>query len=150
MSQHQFILDIKSTLDFEAKRIADSLALPFVDLAAESFDSDVLESDEPAIVWDFSSLMEDPQDPMYTVMFDLGVMTFMDPAQYVGLGLIGKFQNAFTVGSRFVVKDYSGDNLPSVSTGTLMVTAISLTPQQADRATGLRFVSVTAKAIRNV
>lgn len=150
MSYSTFTVAIKSTLDYEAKKLADSKGLPFVDLAAASFESSVLESDQPAVCWDFASLQVDPFDPMYTVMFDIGVMTFLDPAQYVSLDIVSMFLDAFQVGRNFQIFDYSGDEMPTMATGSMHVIASAITPQQADRATGLRFVSVTAKVLRNV
>lgn len=148
MSYSNFTVAIKSTLDFEAKKLADSRSLAFVDLAAESFSSDILESDQLSVCWDFASLQEDPFDPMYTVMFDIGVMAFLDPSQYVSLDLVSMFLDSFRIGKRFQIFDYSGDNLPTQAVGSLYVVASAVTPQQADKATSLRFVSVTAKALR--
>jgi hypothetical protein len=150
MSYSKFTLALKSSLDFYAKQLADSKGMPFVDLAAETFSKEVLESDQPAICWDFSSVRVDPVDPMYTVMFDIGIMTFLDPSQYVALDLVSMFLDAFQVGKRFTIRDYSGVVTPTTDAGYMLITASAITPQQADSATGLRFVTVTAKAIRNV
>jgi hypothetical protein len=89
MSGHsQFPLVIKSTLDYYVSQLAQSLSLPFIDLGSDSFDSDITESDQPAICWEFSVVDESPRDPLWQVNFDAGAMTFLDPAQYINLWIV--------------------------------------------------------------
>jgi len=150
MSYNTFSLAIKSTLDFTAKRLADSKALAFVDLSAAEFSPEVMESDKPAVVWEFATLSEDPRDPLWLCTFDIGIMTFLDPSQYLSLDLISMFLDAFKAGSTFQIFDYSGDVAPTQTVGSMYVIASGVSPHQADSATGLRFVTVTARAIRHV
>jgi hypothetical protein len=150
MSDSRFILAMKSTLDYEAKLIADSRGLPFIDLDAENFETELLESDEFAVCWQFASATEDPMDPLYVVLFDVGVMGMLDPAQYISLEHLSIFLDHFKSGMTFQIKDYSGTEMPVEVLGTLFVTGSAITPQQSDRATGIRFVTVTARASRHV
>lgn len=143
-----FPLAIKSTLDFYANQLAQSLSLPFIDLGADSFDSEITESDQPAICWEFSIVDESPRDPLWQVNFDIGAMTFQDPAQYISLGIVGKLSETFRVGNRFMIKDYHGVSAPVDGLGILTVTNVMGTPQHSDKLVGFRFVSVSAKAVR--
>lgn len=149
MSYAEFTLALKSTLDYEAKQLADQLGLPFVDLNSESFNIEELEGDQPFVCWEFASVNEDPRDPLYLVMFDIGVATFMDPSQYISLDLLGAFNDHFRTGRIIQVYNYSGADMPDTVAGTMFVTASGVTPQQADRAIGLRFITVTARANRH-
>ena len=149
MSYNIFTLALKSTLDYEANLLAVSKGLPFIDLAAPSFDTSILESDRPAVCWEFSTIQEDPIDPLWLCSFDIGVMTMLDPSQYVSLDLVSMFLNAFKTGTRFVIKDYSGSLAPTQVLGYLHVISSGVVQQQADQSTGLRFVAVTARATRN-
>lgn len=148
MSYSKFALSLKSTLDYEAKLLADSKGLPFIDMNAEGFETTTLESDQLAVCWEFASMSEDPRDPFYIVMFDIGVAAFLDPAQYISLDTVSMFQDAFSVGRSIAVKDYSGDDMPTQQEGMLYVVASGITPQHAERTTGLRFITVTARAVR--
>lgn len=150
MSYNTFSLALKSTIDYQAKLLADTKSLPFIDLAAESFDVDILESDQPAVVWEFASVTEDPMDPLYLVLFDIGVMTMADPSQYISLDYVSMFLDAFRAGRSFQIMDYSGDDAPTQVVGSLFIVSSAITPQQADRVAGLRFITVTARAARNV
>lgn len=144
-----FTLALKSTIDYYAKTLADEQGLPFIDLDAEIGENAVLESDQPAVVWEFSTLSEYPMDPLYAVSFDIGVMTLLDPSQYVSLKYIDVFLSAFKAGISFPVMDYSGANMPSTVKGSLFIRASAVTQQQPDRTTGIRFVTVDARATRS-
>jgi len=153
MSYSTFTKAVKSTIDFYALQLAVSKGLPFIDLASERFSTDVLESDQPAVCWEFASISEDPMDPLWLVMFDIGVMTALDPSQYESLDYVSMFIDTFKAGKSFIVCDYSlapdEENLP-VEAGSLFIVSSGVTPQQADRVSGLRFVTVTARASRKV
>lgn len=148
MSYASFPLDLKSTLDFNAAALATSLGLPFVDLAAASFESDILESDQPAICWEFATIQEVPIDPMWEVTFDLGAITMLDPAQYVSLDIVGKISDTFKQGTRIPIFDYTHATASTIPLGVMTITHSSVIPQQQSEASGVRFVTVTAKALR--
>lgn len=149
MSYAGFTLALKSTLDYHAKLLANSKGLPFIDLAGAPFESDILESDQPAICWEFATLAEAPIDPLWYAEFDVGAMTMLDPAQYVSLDIIGSLIDLFRPGKVFPIYDYSGVSMPTVRLGTLSIVSAGVASQQADRAVGVRFVSVSARAVRS-
>jgi len=147
MTQESFIVALKSTIDFHSKSIADSLGLPFLDLASVFNENKLMESDQPIICWEFSSIGEFPVDPMWYTEFEVGVMTMLDPSQYVSLDIIGTISSYYRPSTSFDVVDYSGD-VASNPLGRLIITASGVTPQQDDRATEIRFVTVSARATR--
>lgn len=148
MSYENFQLAVKSTIDYRTKQLANSLSLPFLDLDGSEFNNDTFESDQPALCWEFSSMTEDPMDPMWTVSFDLGAMLLLDPSQYISLNYVGKLMDSVKVGTRIPILNYSGVNQPSTVEGVLTVVAAGTVPQQSDRITGFRFISVLCRASR--
>ncbi len=150
MSYQDFTLALKSTIDFQAKQLADAAGLPFLDLAASPLDQDIVESDQPAVCWEFATMAEMPQDPLWVAEFDVGAMTMLDPAQYISLDIIGQISEKFKQGTSIQIMDYSGAATPTQVLGSLYIVASGVSPQQSDRATGLRFVTVSARAVRVV
>ena len=150
MSYERFTLALKSTIDYHAKQLADSLGLPFLDLASVFNENELLESDQPIICWEFSAIGEHPIDPLWYAEFEIGAMTMLDPAQYVSLGIIGEITERFKQGTVFSIMDYSTAGMPSVEEGKLFIASSGVSPQQMDRATGIRFVNVAARATRTV
>lgn len=148
MSYPDFQLSVKSTIDYWAKQVADAVGLPFLDLDGSEFQSAIVESDQPAICWEFSTIQEDPKDPMWFVSFDIGAMTMLDPAQYISLDLVGKLIDQFKVGSRIAVRNYSGVSMPVSDVGAMLIVSAGITPQQQDKTTGFRFVSIMARVTR--
>lgn len=148
MSLADFTVAIKSTIDFHAKQIADSKGLPFLDLASAPFDNALVESDQPAVCWEFSTISEMPRDPLWYAEFDVGAMTMLDPSQYISLDIVGAIAEVFKTGATLSIKDYSGADAPEAAVGSLHIVASGVAPQQMDRATGVRFVSIAARASR--
>lgn len=147
MSYGTFSLSIKSTIDYLAKQIADAKGLPFLDLASAEFDAAIVESDQPAICWDFESIDESPRDPMWTCSFSIGAMAMLDPSQYISLDLVGLVSEKFCVGSSHEIYDYSGAT-KSELVGQFYVVSCGLAPAQQDQATNVRFVTVSVRAVR--
>jgi len=147
MSAVDFALVLKSTIDYYAKQIADSKGLPFVDLDSMIANGQTLQSDQPSVCWDLGNLIEDPRDPLWLVTFNVGAITGLDPAQYVSLDLIGEFVDIFKSGSTFQIMDYSQASMPTQILGTMFVISSAVAPQEQDRAAGVRYVTVTARAV---
>jgi hypothetical protein len=147
MSYATFSLSLKSTIDYLAKQIADSKDLPFFDLASSEFDTAIVESDQPAICWDFESIDEMPRDPMWTCAFSIGAMALLDPSQYISLDIVGLVSDKFKVGESFDIRNYSGDSASDIE-GKFTVVSCGLAPAQQDQATNVRFVIVSVRAIR--
>ncbi len=150
MSYANFSVSLKSTIDYLAKRIADTKNLPFLDLTASVYDSSIVESDKPAVCWTLSSLDEYPFDPLWVGGFEIGAMTMLDPSQYISLDITGAITDVFRVGSSFEIMDYSGDEQPTNVEGRFIVTSCGIAPTQQDQETNLRFIVVTIRASRNV
>jgi len=150
MSYATFSVALKSTIDYLAKQIADAKGLPFMDLASSEFDTAIVESDQPAICWDLTSIDETPFDPMYTASFNIGAMTMLDPSQYISLDLVGEISSVFRVNESHDIKDYSGEVSSTELVGKFYVVTCGLAPAQQDLATNVRFVAVTVRAVRYV
>lgn len=147
MSYATFSLAIKSTIDYEAKQLADSRGLPFLDLAAAEFDTAIVESDQPAICWDFEAIDEHPFDPLWTCSFSIGAMAMLDPSQYISLDLVGIVSEKFAVGTSHDIFNYSGTTVSEL-VGQFYVVSCGLAPAQQDQATNVRFVTVSVRAVR--
>lgn len=148
MSYETFGLALKSTIDYHAKRVADGKGLPFMDLAAAQIDSSVIESDKPAVCWELGEFEEFPMDPMWMLSFDIGAMTALDPSQYISLDITGAISQMFRVGTSFDILDYSGEVLEPEVLGRFTITQTGAAPPQQDRIVNVRFIHVSAKAIR--
>lgn len=148
MSYATFSVSLKSTIDYLAKQIADARGLPFLDLASSEFDTAIVETDQPAICWDFASIDENPRDPMWSATFDIGAMTMLDPSQYISLDITGSVSDIFKIGESFDIKNYSGDVVSDTLEGRFYVVSCGLAPAQQDQATNVRFVSVSVRAVR--
>lgn len=146
-----FLVAVKSTLDKLGNDLALSQVTPtkFVDLDDATAVEAVLTSTEDAILWELSSFDVAPVDPLYRVEFNIGARTTNDPANYNILKLAGKVREVFQIGSKIEIRDYSGDTASS-PLGFLFVTFIAVNPQVYDRVSGIRMISVSAKAQRYV
>lgn len=147
MSYATFSLSLKSTIDYLAKQLADAKGLPFLDLASAEFDAAIVESDQPAICWDFESIDEMPRDPMWTCSFSIGAMAMLDPSQYISLDLVGLVSETFSIGKSYDIYNYSGDTV-SACVGKFYIVGCGLSPAQQDQATNVRFVTISVRAVR--
>ena len=148
MSYENFGLALKSTIDFYAKQVADVKGLPFMDLASAQIDVSIIESDKPAICWELGEFEEFPFDPLWTLSFDIGAMTALDPSQYISLDITGAISQMFKVGSDFEIRDYSGDVAGTDVVGKFTIVQTGAAPPQQDRIVNVRFIHVAARAVR--
>jgi hypothetical protein len=149
--REQFLLAIKSTLDKFGNDLA--LAQPaetkFVDLDDSTAVEAVMASTDDAVVWEMSGFDDHPRDPLYSVVFNIGARTSNDAANYGMLALVGKVKEIFPIGKKLEVRDYSDDTASDVK-GFLFITSVAVNPQMYDRTSGIRMVTVTARAQRYV
>lgn len=148
MSRETWGLALKSTIDKIVHALAEELDFAYVDLDGESLNADLLASDETAIAWSLVALTESPRDPLYQVEFEIGAKTSSDPAGYTSFEIVGKVTEAFASNSRVDIYDYSGVPEPTTREGVLLIGASGVNPQQFDRTSGLRLISIVARAQR--
>jgi len=148
MSYDTFPLALKSTIDKYAKQLADSKAINYLDLDGTLLQATLLESDQPALGWSLSTMVESPRDPMWYLEFEIGGITSIDPAQYTALDIVSLVRSVFYQGAELPIMDYSGVDQPTERLGDLIISSTSISPQQFDRAAGLRMVVVQARALR--
>lgn len=149
MSEAKFPLCVKSTLDKIISDLGTTLSLPVVDLDSAGLVAELLDSDQPAIVWAIGTLTEDPIDPLWFVDFDVGAKTSLDPAQYKSLDIVSSLTTSFRVGTLFSIKDYSGVSAGTTELGQIIVTALASAPSQPDRLSGIRLLNIQARIVRN-
>ena len=149
MASETFLLAIKSTIDKLGNDLALSLTPPalFVDLDDATATEAALASETNTIVWSLGEFQEDPRDPIYRLSFDIGPRTCNDPSNYTILALTGKVKALFVPGSAIAIKDYSGA-LATATQGTLFITDVSVNQQVYDKTSGVRLVSIYARAQR--
>lgn len=148
MAHDKFPLIIKSTVDYLAGLLATEVGVPFIDLDGAELSAGLLETDQSALAWSLATLSEDPRDPLWTMEFEIGAKTSNDPSQYTSLDLVSLVRKQFYVGAVMDVMDYTGTAAPTVKAGKLIISSVATAPQQFDRTSGLRLVSVTAKVMR--
>lgn len=149
MPSDTFLLALKSTIDKLGNDLAQAQVPPisFVDLDDSTATEAVFTSTNNALIWEMSSFDESPADPLYMATFHIGARTVNDPSNYSILALTGKVKEVFKVGSRIEIKDYSG-LAASAKQGSLTIINVSVNPQAYDRTSGVRLISVTARARR--
>lgn len=146
---------LKSTID---KLISDKVALlqdsmptlqwAEVDDMAQT--DSVFKSDEPAIVWQFGTLVPWPKHPMYDFQFMVGAKTAQDPGNYALIALLGEVRDLFEQGMNHAVYDFTmaeTDAADPVSHGYLLITGNEIEVQRFDRQSGVRYATVSAKAV---
>ena len=149
MSKATFLRALKSTIDKIGNdlALAQSPALKFVDLDDVTAVEEIMTSTATAFVWEMSTFKGVPRDPLYEATFNMGVRTTDDAANYNILGFAGLLSDTFDVDKIIDIKDYSGVNATS-SQGALHITYVTTNPQVFDRVSGIRMLSISAKAQR--
>jgi len=149
MSEELFAVALKSTVDKIGYDLAQAEVppLPFVDLDNVVNTTELLTSDNNAYVWSMSVLAPRPKDPLYACTFTIGARTVNDPANYDIMKLVGKLKVAFNVGSTVDILDYTG-TVASAKMGVLTVATAVVLPQEFDKVSGIRLVSLEARAVR--
>ena len=143
-----FHLHVKSTLDYQVKQLALSGGLTYIDLDGDPINAELMQNDDNALAWSLIGLSEAPRDPMYSVEFEVGGKTVLDPARYQSLDIAGLVQSVFSAGKSIQIMDYSGASMPTVTTGVLVITGVSVVPQQTDRTVGLRLVAISGRVVK--
>lgn len=148
MAGNEFILQVKSTLEYLAVQIAASLpgTVDQFELDDTVNTAAKMESASPAIVWQLMMLDPDPMDPLYRVVFGIGAKTVADVGNAVMMQLVSAVHTQLPVGAQIDVMDYT-IAVPT-KTGVLLVTAPALDPQQFEAASSIRLMTINAKAIK--
>lgn len=150
MAMDNFLLHVKSTIDYYGSTLATALGVTKkVDLDDIVKTKELLSSDETAVVWEVSSLRDNPIDPLYDMIFSMGVKINNDPSNYNMMTLLSEVKALFPVGDTFVIRDYSTVSAPTVQQGTFTVSNVRVDPQQFDRVSGIRLITVHTKAVRD-
>lgn len=149
MLEEDFLLAFKSTIDKLGYDLAQSQSpsVRFVDLDNTVRTKELFDSEDDGLVWEMLSLSESPIDPLYTATFNIGARTVNDPANYDILALAGKVKAIFKTGASLAIYDYSGP-VAGPKGGALIPISVSVMAQQYERVSGIRMLTVVAKAQR--
>ena len=149
MAMGNFLLYVKSTIDRFGSDLATALAISNkADLDDIANTKELLASDETIVVWEVTTLTDSPMDPLYELLFSIGIKTTKDPSNYNMMSLLGQVQNMFPQGANLPIMDYSGDLPPTVREGDMTISDVRVAPQQFDRASGIRLITVRAMVVR--
>lgn len=143
-----FLLQVKSSLDKAVSDLAAAQSLQFTDLDDQLNSADLLTGESNCLVWRFMNMDEDPQDPLYSIMFMVGVKTTHDPSRYNLAAIMSDIQAVFRKGDTMPVRDYSTATPPTVTTGEIIFSDSGVDPQAMDRSSGVRLLTVNARALR--
>lgn len=145
-----FLLHIKSTVDKLGSDLASTLDVEKkVDLDDIVNTAELLSSGDEAVVWEVGYLSENPIDPLYDLVFSIGIKMTGDPSNYNMMTLLGQVQSVFPKSVNFLIKDYSGDTTDPTIQGDMTIVDVSVDPQQFDRVSSIRLVSVRCKVVRS-
>jgi len=148
-----FVIAVKSTIDKVGKDLSTSLGIPdFVDLDDTVNVADVLSGTKSAVVWRFMNLDEDPIDPLYALSFMIGIKTTSDVSNYSMLNFISTVKSNFSVSGKLKIRDWSGTVVPDMTTdmGYMFFTDSGVDSQVLDRESGVRMLTVEARAARRI
>lgn len=149
MSQESFPVALKSTIDKIGwgLALAETPPVEFVDLDNVVNTAKLFESNDTALVWSMAVLVPTPSDPLYAGSFTIGARTVNDPANYDIMLLVGKLGEQLQEGARVDLHDYTGVTAGPLL-GILTVTKVTVLPQEYDKVSGIRMVSVEFRAQR--
>ena len=149
MSQESFPVAVKSTLDKLGNdlALAETPPVEFIDLDNVVNTATLLGSDDNALVWSMSVLVPVPSDPLYACSFSIGARTVNDPANYDIMLLVGKLSTVFEEGVIIDIHDYTGA-VAGPRIGVLTMTKVTVLPQEYDKVSGIRMVSLEGRLQR--
>jgi len=147
-----FVSIVKSTIDKAGVDIATvyGQGVKFVDLNDMVNTQAMLASDDSAIVWELLTLEEDPIDPLWLMRFGIGAKTTADPGNYGLTDLLDAVHTKITKNGRMDLIDYSPTGDGVTKQGDMYFTDVSVDPQLYDKQSGIRLISIVARAVRVV
>lgn len=145
-----FILPLKSTIDKICVDMATMIdpTMGHANLDDSAVAAEMLASDQQVLVWQIATAEPYPVNPMYSVMFGVGAKTTVDPGNYDMMTIIDAVSGYIYPGEVFDIMDYSGALQPTEVVGKLFITASAMDPQQFDRESGVRMMTIIGKALR--
>ena len=146
---NDFLLFLKTTIDRYGSDFASNNGIDKkVDLDDITNTKDLLASDDTAVVWSIETLSESPIDPLYTLVFTMGIRISVDPANYTMMDLMGSIGEMFSVGDNIIVRDYLSEDPMADNKGDFTIGNVRVDPQQFDNVSGIRVATIHAKAVR--
>ena len=147
----EFYSQVKSTIDKAGVDIANAFqgGVNFVDLDDTVAVAGLMEGPDTAVVWELLSLTEDPADPLYQVQFGIGAKTTQDGGNYSLSELLDAIRTTINVRGSLDIIDYSPGGDGTTRHGYLYITEVAVDPQLFDKASGIRLISVTGRAVNN-
>ena len=142
-----FVTAFKSTIDKIGKDLADAKGLPFIDMDDITKSSELLHSSRDALVWEFLVFDPAPVDPLYSFVFRIGSRAVKVAANYTSLGLLDALQKVFPISSRHEIRNMSGAVAGPV-VGIIHITDLRIDPQQHDKDSAIRMISITGKCVK--
>ena len=148
----EFVTIVKSTIDKAGVDIAQAYGqgVKFVDLDDMVNTQAMLSSEDSAVVWQMLTLDEDPVDPLWMIRFGIGAKTTADPGNYGLAELLDAIRTRITKRGKMDLYDYSPGGDGVTKQGDMYFVDVSVDPQLYDKQSGIRLISVTAKAVRSV
>lgn len=147
MSSPSLVIAAKATIDRAGSDLAVSLGIAdFVDMDDTVNVARVLTGSEPTLLWRFLTMDEAPSDPMYHLMFLIGIKTTSDPANYMLLEFISGVKATFSVGSSLDIYNWSAA-VHDVKLGNMLFTNSGVDAQVMDRESGVRMLTVEAMVL---
>ena len=151
MLEQDFLKAFKSTVDKIGYDLGQTQSpqLGFIDLDNTVKAQAMFDSEDDFLIWEMLTLTDDPMDPLYTATFNIGARTVNDPANYDILTLAGKVKAVFKIGQKIDIFDYTGA-VASAKGGFMVPIDVSVMTQQYERVSGVRMITITAKAQRTL
>jgi hypothetical protein len=146
-----FYSQVKSTIDKAGVSIANAFegGVNFVDLDDTVAVAGLMEGPDTAVVWELLTLTEDPVAPLYSLQFGIGAKTTKDAGNYSMSDLLDAVHSQIKKDGSLDVIDYTPGGDGVTKHGYIYFTDVSVDPQLFDKASGIRLISVTGRAVNN-
>ena len=145
----EFVSYVKSTIDRAGVDIANAFGgnTKFVDLDDTVNAAGVMAGTDSAIVWTMLGLDDAPRPPLYALHFGIGAKTTLDPGNYNLTDLVSAVSDVMEKGTTIAIRDYTPGGDGVTQRGTMTITDVAVDPQLFDKESGIRLISVTARAV---
>lgn len=146
-----FYSQVKSTIDKAGVDIANAYGggVGFVDLDDQVAVDALLSGNNSAVVWEVIALTEDPVAPLYQLQFGIGAKTTADAGNYNLSDLLDAIHTTIKKDGTLDVIDYTPSGDGTTKRGYIYFTDVSVDPQLFDKASGIRLISVSGRAVNN-
>lgn len=146
----RFPAHFKSTIAVLVNQLAQANGFAYFEGDAVGMWATVQESQGPALGHELHHWAEDPMDPCYEAIIEIGPQTSLDADQIKSMEAIGFIGSAFRVGTQISIADHTGTVAPVTFVGVATVVENMTQPSDPGKTSSMRMWRIKLKATRFV